>query len=77
MCFGLGSSKPPNPGPFPPRRHNYGDDYDKYLRDVDKYQKAKKEYQDWSKKRSRRNLGNGNIGALGAGIAVAGGGGGA
>lgn len=75
MCFGLSSSKPANPGPFPPRRGQYGDNYAQYLRDYDKYSKAKKEYNDYSRKKTRMRVASGNMGALGAGIAVAGGGG--
>jgi hypothetical protein len=75
MCFGLGSSKPAKPGLFPPRRGEYGDNYNQYLRDYDKYQKSKKEYAEWNRKSNRKRMANGNIATLGAGVAVAGGGG--
>lgn len=79
MCFGLSSSKPAKPGLFPPRRGQYGDNYNQYLRDYDKYQKSKKEYAEWNqmgnRKGNRNRMANGNIATFGAGVAVAGGGG--
>ncbi|KAJ5890765.1 uncharacterized protein N7473_006993 [Penicillium subrubescens] len=68
MCFGSSSSKEKYP---PPRRVEYGKDYNRYVRDYDKYQAKNLEHDRKQAKRRSRNTA-----AVVAAVGASGGGGG-
>ncbi|OOQ85858.1 hypothetical protein PEBR_24123 [Penicillium brasilianum] len=69
MCFGSSSSKEKYP---PPRRINYGNDYNQYIRDYDNYQRANAQRLKYDKKKASRRAA---VVAAAAGASGGGGGG--
>jgi hypothetical protein len=69
MCFGSSSSKENYP---PPRRIDYGKDYNRYIQDYDKYQRSNAQGLEYNKKKASRRAA---VAAAAAGASGGGGGG--